>query len=123
MYKAKLSYYRSSARKARLVADLVRGKKVDEAQAILKFTKNKVAEPMLKLLNSAEANAKNLGNNGELYISKILVNEGPTHKRIMPRAKGSAYRIRKRTSHIEIEIDQIKEEKKVKKNKTKKNES
>ena len=118
MYKAKLSYFRVSARKGRLVADLIRGRKVIEAQNILKFTPNKTAEPMLKLLNSAAANANTIdGLKPEnLYISKVLVDEGPTYKRMMPRARGSGDRIRKRTAHIEIElaknIEEVKTEKK-----------
>jgi len=130
MYKAKLNNFRVSARKGRLVVDLIRGKKVEDAQTILKFTLKKTAEPMLKLLNSAVANAENIDKvkAGDLFISKVLVNEGATYKRIMPRARGTANRINKRTSHIEIELDKIiKEEKKVKnedkKVKTKKNES
>lgn len=130
MYKAKLNNFRVSARKGRLVADLIRGKKVEDAQTILKFTLKKTAEPMLKLLNSAVANAENIdkAKASDLFISKVFVNEGATYKRIMPRARGTANRINKRTSHIEIELDEIiKEEKKVKnedkKVKTKKNES
>lgn len=130
MYKAKLNNFRVSARKGRLVADLIRGKKVEDAQTILKFTLKKTAEPMLKLLNSAVANAENIdkAKASDLFISKVFVNEGATYKRIMPRARGTANRINKRTSHIEIELDKIiKEEKKVKnedkKVKTKKNES
>jgi large subunit ribosomal protein L22 len=107
MYKAKLKFFRGSARKGRLVADLIRGKKAEEAQVILKYTHRKTAEPMLKLLNSAIANAENVDSvkKQDLFISKVLVNEGPTYKRLMPRARGSADRIRKRTSHIVIELD------------------
>lgn len=112
MYKAKLSKFRVSARKGRLVADLIRGKKVEEAQTILKFIHKKTAEPMLKLLNSAVANAENIDGLKavNLLISKVVVNEGPTYKRTMPRARGSADRINKRTSHIEIELQKLKEE-------------
>ncbi len=130
MYKAKLNNFRVSARKGRLVADLIRGKKVEDAQTILKFTLKKTAEPMLKLLNSAVANAENIDKVkvSDLFISRVIVNGGAIYKRIMPRARGTANRINKRTSHIEIELDKIvKEEKKVKnedkKVKTKKNES
>jgi len=118
MYKAKLNNFRVSARKGRLVADLIRGKKVEEAQSILRFTLNKSADPMLKLLNSAAANAEHLDGVkvNDLYISKVAINEGATYKRIMPRARGTAYRINKRTSHFEIELDKmVKKESKVKK--------
>ncbi len=115
MYKAKLSNYRVSARKARLVADLIRGKKVESARVLLKFTFKKTAEPMLKLLDSAVANAKNISkeiNAEDLYISKVTVNEGATLKRIRPWARGTAYRINKRTSHIEIVLNKIVKNKK-----------
>ncbi|MDD4358719.1 MAG: 50S ribosomal protein L22 [Candidatus Pacebacteria bacterium] len=125
MYKAKLSNFRVSARKGRLVADLIRGKQVEEAQAVLKFVHKKTADPMLKLLNSAVANAEIIDGlkANTLFISKVVVNEGPIYKRIMPRARGTAHRINKRTSHIEIELDKVKEEKKNKKVKEKKHES
>lgn len=123
MYKAKLNNFRVSPRKGRLVADLIRGKKVERAQAILKFTLKKTSEPMLKLLNSAAANAKNIDGVEvkDLYISRVVVNAGAIYKRIMPRARGTAYRINKRTSHFEIEVDK-KVKKEDKKIKTKKNE-
>ena len=109
MYKAKLKNLRVSARKARLVADLNRGKKVEEARAVLKYTFKKSAEPMLKLLDSAVKNAENIDNvkAEDLFISKVIVNEGTTLKRIRPRARGVAYRINKRTCHIEIELDKL----------------
>lgn len=109
MYKAKLKNLRVSARKARLVADLIRGKKVEEARAVLKYTFKKSAEPMLKLLDSAVKNAENIDNvkAEDLFISKVIVNEGTTLKRIRPRARGVAYRINKRTCHIEIELDKL----------------
>ena len=109
MYKAKLNNFRVSARKGRLVADLIRGKKVNEARVVLKFTLKKTAEPMLNLLNSAVANAENIDKvkAEDLFISKVIVNEGATYKRIMPRARGTANRINKRTSHIEIELDKL----------------
>ncbi len=114
MYKAKLNNFRVSARKGRLVADLIRGKKVNEARVVLKFTLKKTAEPMLNLLNSAVANAENIDKvkAEDLFISKVIVNEGATYKRIMPRATGTANRINKRTSHIEIELDKLVKDKK-----------
>ena len=102
--RATLKYARISARKVKIVADLIRGKNVDEALAIVKFTQ-KASSPIIeKLLKSAIANAEN--NNGmsrrDLYIAEIYANQGPTLKRIRAAAKGSAVRIRKRTSHITI---------------------
>ena len=102
--RAELRHARISARKVKIVIDLIRGKKVKEAIAILKYT-NKAAAPMVeKLVKSAMANAVNNHQMDEtkLYISEIYANQGPTMKRIMPRAKGSANRIRKRTSHIVV---------------------
>ena len=102
--RATLKFARISSRKVKIVADLVRGKDVDEALAVMKFTPKSSSEVSEKLLKSAIANAEN--NNGmshdKLYISEIYANQGPTLKRIRPAAKGSAVRIRKRTSHITI---------------------
>lgn len=102
--RAELRFARISARKVKIVADLVRGKNVDEAIAIMRFTPKASSEILVKLLKSAIANAEN--NHGmsheKLYISEIYANQGPTLKRIRPAAKGSAVRIRKRTSHITI---------------------
>ena len=104
--RATLRYARISSRKVKIVADLIRGKKVDEALAIVKFTPKASSEILEKLLKSAIANAEN--NNGmshdKLYISEIYANQGPTLKRIRPAAKGSAVRIRKRTCHITIVV-------------------
>ena len=102
--KATLRYARISSRKIKIVADLIRGKNVDEAVAILQFTQKAGAEILLKLLNSAIANAENNNqmNHSKLYIAEIFSNQGPTLKRIRPAAKGSAVRIRKRTSHTTI---------------------
>lgn len=102
--RAELKYARISARKTKIVLDLVKGKNTDEALAILKYT-NKAASPIVaKLLKSAIANAVNNNkmNEHKLYIKEAVSGQGPTLKRIMPRAKGTAYRIRKRTSHIKI---------------------
>ena len=102
--KATLKYARISSRKVKIVADLIRGKKVDEAQKIVKFAPKASSEILEKLLNSAIANAENnhFMNRANLYVAEIYANQGPTLKRIRPAAKGSAVRIRKRTSHITI---------------------
>ena len=102
--KATLKFARISARKVKIVADLIRGKNVDEALAIVKFTPKASSEIIEKLLKSAIANAENNHNmaHGKLYVAEIYANQGPTLKRIRPAAKGSAVRIRKRTSHITI---------------------
>ncbi|HVT36857.1 MAG TPA: 50S ribosomal protein L22 [Nevskiaceae bacterium] len=103
---AVLKFTRLAPNKARLLADLVRGKKVDEALNILKFSNQKSAKVIRKVLESAIANAEN--NNGadvdELKVREIFVDEGPVMKRIMPRAKGRADRIVKPTSHITVRV-------------------
>lgn len=109
----KLKYLHISPRKVRLVADAIRGKKVDEAQSILSFTVKKASLPVLKLLNSAVANVK--GKTDKLYISKITVDEGPVMKRVLPRAKGRGDVLKKRSSHVTLVLDEIKENKKKKK--------
>ena len=102
--KATVKYARISSRKVAIVANLIRGKNVDEAMAILKFTRKAGSEVLIKLLKSAIANAENNKNmtHSKLYIAEIYSNQGPTLKRIRPAAKGSAVRIRKRTSHTTI---------------------
>ena len=102
--RATLRYTRISARKVKIVADLIRGKNVDEALAIVKFTPKASSEIIEKLLKSAIANAENNHHmaHEKLYVADIYANQGPTLKRIRPAAKGSAVRIRKRTSHITI---------------------
>lgn len=104
--KAILRYARISSRKVKIVADLIRGKKVDEAIAIVKFTPKAASEIIEKLLKSAIANAENNNgmNRGNLIVSEIYADQGPTLRRIRPAAKGSAVRIRKRTSHITIKL-------------------
>jgi len=106
--KAKLTMLRSTAQKARLVVDLVRGKDVTDAENILAFTNRRAAEPVLKLLKSAKANAVNNHDMFEenLYVSQIMVNEGPTMKRFLPRARGRADLLRKRTCHVEIVLEE-----------------
>tara|TARA_Y100001934_G_scaffold32205_1_gene36053 strand:+ start:233 stop:565 length:333 start_codon:yes stop_codon:yes gene_type:complete len=103
---AKLRGARLSAQKARLVADQVRGRRVEEALNLLTYSSKKGADVVRKLLNSAIANAEH--NEGadvdELKISEIYVDEGMTMKRIMPRAKGRADRILKRSCHISITV-------------------
>ena len=99
--RAKLRYLRVSARKTRLVVDLVRGKSVDEAINILTFTRRSASEPVRKLIESAVANAEAKNANVDrLYVDTIFVDEGPTLRRFRPRAMGRATRINKRTSHV-----------------------
>ncbi len=102
--KATVKYARISSRKVKIVADLIRGKDVDEALAILQFTPKAGTEVLYKLLKSAIANAENNYNmtHSKLYIAEIYSNQGPTLKRIRAAAKGSAVRIRKRTSNTTI---------------------
>lgn len=102
--RAKLSYARISPRKVKIVIDLIRNKSVGEAIAILKLTPKAASGIVEKLLNSAIANAENNHemNVENLYVAEIYANQGPTLKRIMPRAQGRAFRIRKRTSHITV---------------------
>lgn len=111
--KAKLSNLRTAPRKVRLVVDLVRGKKAQEAQSALLFTVNKSAKSVLKLLNSAIASAKNNFhlNEENLFISKITVDEGPKLKRWHPMSRGRAYPIIKRSSHIALTLSEIRETK------------
>jgi len=116
---AKLNNLRTSPRKVRLVADLVRWKNTEKAQNILAFAKQKSAEPILKLLNQAIANAKNnfqLDPNN-LFIYRITVDEGPKFKRWRARARGQASAIQKKTSHITIILDEIVAGKKIGKKK------
>jgi len=105
---AKLNRFRISPRKARLVADLVRGMDVEQARVQLGFFNKRASGPILKLLNSAVSNAKNnFSKTGEkLYIKKIFVDQGPTYKRYRPRARGMVSPINKRTSHITIIVDE-----------------
>ena len=104
--KAKLTYLRISPRKVQIVLDLIRGKDVATAAAILMQTPKAASEPVLKLLKSAAANAENNHNMDpeKLYVSATYANPGPILKRFMPRAQGRAYRINKRTSHITIVV-------------------
>ena len=101
---ATLKYARISSRKVKIVADLIKGKDINEALAILKYTPKASSELLEKLLKSAIANAENNHHmaHEKLYVADIFANQGPTLKRIRPAAKGSAVRIRKRTSHVTI---------------------
>ena len=104
---AKARFVRVSATKARRVIDLVRGKSVEEALDILRWAPQSASEPVAKVIASAAANAQN--NDGldptTLVVATIHADEGPTAKRIRPRAQGRAYRIRKRTSHITVIVE------------------
>lgn len=106
--RAHLKMLRMTPQKARLVADLIRGKQVSEAEDILRFTNKRAAHPLLKLLQSAKANAVNNHDMFEdsLVVTKVMVNEGPVLKRILPRARGRADLLRKRTSHVTIVLEE-----------------
>lgn len=119
-YEVKLRHLHIAPRKVRLVADLVRGKKAEEAQTILSFAVKKSSDPVLKLLNSALANAKSTKNAEakDLFISKITVDEGPAGKRVLPKSRGRGEVIKKKTSHVTLVLDVKREaEKKPKKEK------
>src|SRR6476619_1214116 len=104
---AKARFVRISASKARRVIDLVRGKSVEEALDILRWAPQSASEPVAKVIASAAANAQN--NDGldpsTLVVATVYADEGPTAKRIRPRAQGRAFRIRKRTSHITVIVE------------------
>ena len=126
---SKLKYLRIAPRKVRLVADLIRRKKVKQAQTILDFTVKGAAEPLSKLLKTAIADAHNNFqlDSSNLYISKITVDEGPKYKRWKARSRGIAAPIQKKTSHITLVLSEISSEgkkakkiKKVKKEEPKK---
>ncbi len=106
--KAVAKYVRMSPQKVRLVVDLVRGKKVEEAKRILQFTRKYAADPVGKALDSALANAKQNPNIDEtiLYVKEVLVDQGPSLKRWRARAQGRAASIKKRTSHITVVLDE-----------------
>lgn len=104
---ATAKFIRISPFKVRVVLNIIRGKSVNEAIAILENTPKAASEPLIKLVNSAAANAEN--NQGlarsDLFIAECYANEGPTLKRIQAVSKGRAYRINKRTSHITVVLD------------------
>jgi len=108
--RATARYIRMSPRKVKAVIDLIRNKSLGEAQAILANTPRAATEPVLKVLNSAAANAENnLGmDQDSLYVAEAYANQGPTLKRFRARSHGRAARIRKRTSHITIILDEKK---------------
>ncbi len=105
---AKAHYVRVSPRKARLVSELVKGKKVEEALSILAFTKKAFAKTLTKLINSAVANAQHNKQMDvdTLVVKRISVDGGPTLKRHIPRAMGRTTMIRKRTSHVTVVLDE-----------------
>ncbi|NEE00251.1 50S ribosomal protein L22 [Phytoactinopolyspora halotolerans] len=106
--RAKARYVRVTPMKARRVVDLIRGLDVDEAAAMLKLTPIAAAEPVLKVLESAVANANDLTGTQRdaLVVGSAYVDEGPTMKRFRPGGKGRAFRIKKRTCHITIAVDE-----------------
>ena len=108
--RAVAQYVRVSPRKAQIVVDLIRGKKVDDALAILMYTPKSAAPVVEKILNSAIANAENNleMDRGSLYVAEVYANQGPTLKRYWARSHGRADMIKKRTSHITIVLDQVK---------------
>lgn len=110
MIKASLNNYRQSPRKVRLVADAVRGKKVDVALASLGFISKRASLPLKKLIESAIANAKNNSgiDSANLYIKEIRVDEGMTMKRSLPMSRGRAFGIRKKSSKVSIILDEKK---------------
>lgn len=115
---AKLNYLRIAPRKMRLLVDLIRGKKVQKAMALLDFSTKKGSQPLKKVLEQALANAKNnfsIDDENLFYISKITVDEGPKLKRWRARARGRAAKIEKKTSHINLVLDKIKGKEKIKK--------
>jgi large subunit ribosomal protein L22 len=109
---ATLRYLKASPQKVRLVVDLVRGKSVEEALQILRFTKKTCARDIEKLVRSAAANAENRENGADvedLVVSKIWVDEGPREKRIQPAPMGRAFRIQKRQAHVTVHVsDEVK---------------
>ena len=105
---ARLRYLRASPQKVRLVADLIRGKAVQEASNLLYVSNKGAARPLRKLLGSAVANAENLDEHVDvdnLYVKEIFVDQGPVLKRLRPAPMGRAFRILKRQSHVTIKLD------------------
>ena len=106
---AKATYIRIAPRKVQIVLDLIRNQPADKAMAILKYTPKAACEPLMKLLKSAIANAENNHNMdvSRLYVAECSVSQGPTLKRIRPRAQGRAFRINKKTSHITLVLKEM----------------
>ncbi len=104
---ATLRYFRMSAQKVRLVADLIRGQRLENALNCLDFLPKRAAKPMATLLRSAAANAGNKDgmDTASLFVGKVLVDEGPVAKRFMPRAQGRATPILKKSCHIHIMLE------------------
>ncbi|KAA2264732.1 50S ribosomal protein L22 [Solihabitans fulvus] len=111
---ARARYVRDTPMKVRRVVELIRGRSASEALAVLQFAPQAASGPVAKVLASAVANAENnLSLDPDtLWVSRVYVDEGPTLKRFRPRAQGRAYRIRKRTSHITVEVESRPTEKK-----------
>ena len=109
--RAVAKYIRIAPRKVRIVIDLVRGRKIDEALAILKFTPKAASSVIYKVIASAAANAEhNLElNRDNLYVAEAFVDQGPTRKRVHPRSRGQAFRINKKTSHVTVVVREKKE--------------
>ncbi len=109
--RAVAKYVRISPDKVRIVLDVIRGKSYVEAIAILKNTRKAACEPLIKLVNSAAANAENNlnMNKNDLFVAECYANGGPILKRVQPRAQGRAFRINKRTSHITVILDTVTE--------------
>ncbi len=101
---AKVTYVRIAPRKVKIVLDLIRNQPADKAMAILKHTPKAACEPLMKLLKSAMANAETNNNMdvSRLYVAECSVSQGPTLKRMRPRAQGRSFRINKKTSHITL---------------------
>lgn len=108
--RAVLRYARISSRKVKIVMDLIKGKDIDEAYGIVKYTPKAASEILYKLIKSAEANAVNNNelNRDQLFIAEAYATQGPTLKRMMPRAQGRGFRIKKRTSHITVVLKERK---------------
>ncbi len=106
---AKATYIRIAPRKVQIVLDLIRNQSAEKAMAILKYTPKAACEPLMKLLKSAMANAENNHNMdvSRLYVAECSVCQGPTLKRIRPRAQGRAFRINKKTSHITLVLKEM----------------
>jgi large subunit ribosomal protein L22 len=106
MAKAILRKFRQSPRKVRMVADMIRGRKVDDALSILKFQRRKAAQMLAKVLTSAIANAteNESADADRLVVTKVAIDPGPMDKRWMPRSMGRANRIIKRSSHVTVEV-------------------
>src|SRR3954468_22620569 len=108
-YQSKHRFARIAPRKARLVLDLIRGRDVDDALSLLKFSKKRASDMVAKVIRSAVANANEQETaqiRNTLYVSKAWADPGPTIKRFMPKDRGKAYPIMKRTSHLIVEVDE-----------------